>query len=80
MAWCTKRAVTARAAHTVMRLPVARQWMRGGEVLSAALVESGGGAGHYLVRGEGAGRRGDGEVVERARPSGARRHRRGYGG
>jgi hypothetical protein len=54
--------------------------MRGGEVLGGALAERGGGAGQYLVGGEGAGRRGDGEVALQAQPSGARRRRRGYGG
>jgi hypothetical protein len=43
-------------------------------------AERGGGAGQYLVGGEGEGRQGDGEVALQAQPSGARRRRRGYGG
>jgi hypothetical protein len=33
-------------------------------------MERGGGTGQYLIRGEGAGKRGDGEVPERAWPDG----------
>jgi hypothetical protein len=33
------------AQHVVARLPVAHRWTRGGEVLSGAPVERGGGAG-----------------------------------
>jgi hypothetical protein len=56
------------------------RWRRGGEVLGRAPVERGGGIEQYLIGGEGAGRRGDGEVVERAQPSGARWRRRGCSG
>jgi hypothetical protein len=50
--------------HAVARLLTARWWTSGGEVLGGAPGERGAGARQYLIRGEGAGKWGDGEVVE----------------